>query len=78
MACDVNALLADGACYSCLNEEQRNILELALLASIVAVLDPAADLSPDALMAEAAVYGGANPKQVDLLELSLLCAISEL
>lgn len=77
MACDVNALLADGACYTCLDEKQAEILEITLLASIVTALDPGADVSPATLAAAAAAYDGLDEKQIDLIEIGLLCSIAQ-
>lgn len=38
MACDVDALLLDGACYTCLTPRQRALVKISLLCSISAAI----------------------------------------
>lgn len=34
MACDIDALLLDGACYTCLTPKQQQLVRIALLCSV--------------------------------------------
>lgn len=55
MACDVDALVAEGACYQCGNEEQQGIMKLVLLCQILEVIGGGGVGSPQQ------IYTGGSP-----------------
>lgn len=67
-SCDVNALMADAACFACLDAYGRDLVELALLASAAG--------TPGVVPAIDGGVAGTDAFERSLLELQILCNLS--
>jgi len=66
-SCDVNALMADAACFACLDAFGRDLVELALLASAAG--------TPGVVPNIDGGVAGTDAFERSLLELQILCNI---
>jgi hypothetical protein len=67
-SCDVNALMADAACFACLDAYGRDLVELALLAQAAGT--PGVVPAIDGRVAATDAY------ERSILELQILCNLS--
>lgn len=74
--CDSQTLIADGACFACLDAKQLQMAKLALLCRILQFLDPMATCDPQALVADGACFACLDARQMQIVELQFLCNIA--
>ncbi len=73
MACDLQSLLSNGACFSCLSPGQWEDVRLALLCRKVNGVTTPCDVAT--LLAEGACFTCLPAGQKAIIELSLLCQL---
>lgn len=78
---DPKTLLAEADCYLCYagSGTQLELMKLALLARIMANLDPSVDTSPQALLSAAGCFScyASSPFMLKLLEIGLLRLLAQ-
>lgn len=77
MACDSQTLVADGACFGCLDAKSSEMAKLALLCQILQALVPMATCSPTELVQDGACFGCLDGRSARIAELQLLCEIKD-
>lgn len=75
-ACDVQTLIAEANCWTCVSPGLQQLGILSLLCRIGKALDPDMSCSPSSLLADAACFSCLSPGMLRLIELQLLCNIS--
>lgn len=75
MACDLNAMMAQGTCFMCLTPDMRQSVRIRLLCAI-ANFESNMDTSATSLMASATCFLCLTPQQRDAIEAYILCQIS--
>ena len=76
-ACNVQDLVSEAACYTCISPGMQELVNTALLCRIARALDPTMTCDVQALIRDAACYTCIPPGMQALVNTALLCAISQ-
>lgn len=73
--CDVDALMAESACWNNLTTFQLRVVQVELLRQILVAQNPAADVTPEALLESGKCFVGIEPGFLNVIVAQLLCEL---